>query len=131
MQFYADYDVKDCIDMISDAWNNITIGSAYNSWSKVLNRSVLKEEIKEDPDSEIPTTDIPVEVATWISECAENEVIEEEAMTDEEIDTDAMYPPCPIENEEIDHILYNLEKICLNDLKIHVHAQALLDYFKK
>ncbi|XP_043251212.1 tigger transposable element-derived protein 2-like [Colletes gigas] len=89
-QFYADYDIKDCIDLISEAWNEITATSIKNSWRKLLNRP-LSAESPEEQDSKVNIEQnsgqlggsIPTdEIIEWFSECdkAESTVTEEEEM---------------------------------------------------
>ena len=37
-QFYAEYDVKDCINLISEAWTEITAVDIKDSWNNLLGR---------------------------------------------------------------------------------------------
>nr|XP_012139414.1 PREDICTED: tigger transposable element-derived protein 2-like [Megachile rotundata] len=43
--FYANYDIKDCIDLISEAWNEISSKSIFDSWMKVLDRTLLNDTV--------------------------------------------------------------------------------------
>nr|XP_034186984.1 jerky protein homolog-like [Osmia lignaria] len=104
-QFYADYDIKDCIDLINESWNEITVTNIKTSWNKLLNRSPLDENIEQDLKikmEEISST----EIAEWISECEEAEAsIEETTEQKEEINAQ---PCCRIEEEEIYRMFHNL-----------------------
>ncbi|XP_053980802.1 jerky protein homolog-like [Hylaeus anthracinus] len=46
-QFYADYNIKDCIDLISNIWNEITAPSIRSSWKNLLGRIPLTENPRE------------------------------------------------------------------------------------
>lgn len=132
-QFYADYDVKDCIDIIAEAWNVLTTTNIRNSWRKLLRRPLFIEspEIKnfnvdfEEIDSKQLGETIPSEeIAEWISEC---EQAESTATEEEEIATQSH---CRIEEEEIDRTFNNLAAWVESEPEaIKVHAQFLIDYY--
>nr|XP_012134947.1 PREDICTED: jerky protein homolog-like [Megachile rotundata] len=98
-QFYADYDIKDCIDLIFESWNDITVANIKTSWNKLLNQSSLDEN-SEQQDFRIKMEEISsTEIAEWFSECEEAEATIEET-TEQSC--------CPIEEEEIYRMFHNL-----------------------
>ncbi|XP_043251226.1 jerky protein homolog-like [Colletes gigas] len=53
-QFYINYGIKDCIDIISEAWNRIMVIDIKNSWTKLLGQTPLAE----DPNDHDPMANI-------------------------------------------------------------------------
>ncbi|XP_043258547.1 tigger transposable element-derived protein 2-like [Colletes gigas] len=43
-EFYTDYDVKDCIDLVSEAWTDVTQVEIYNSWKRLVGFGTTVEE---------------------------------------------------------------------------------------
>ncbi|XP_076295784.1 uncharacterized protein LOC143216529 [Lasioglossum baleicum] len=52
-KFYYDFDLKDCIDLFSEAWTDVTMSGIQNAWSGIVKQTpetcLIKEEIEEDP----------------------------------------------------------------------------------
>ncbi|XP_076651082.1 uncharacterized protein LOC143358083 [Halictus rubicundus] len=52
-KFYYDFDLKDCIDLFSAAWAEVTTSTIQNAWSGIVKRSpgtcLIKEEVEDDP----------------------------------------------------------------------------------
>nr|XP_034194539.1 jerky protein homolog-like [Osmia lignaria] len=111
--FYADYDIKDCIDIVSECWNNITATNIFNAWNKICNRETRFTNFH---TSSSATTSCDAayetisgeEVTEWINHCGETETIRENVVEEEE-----EFSPVPIEQEEIDKLLHYLEMITI------------------
>lgn len=133
-QFYADYDIKDCIDLISESWNEVTAANIKSSWGKLLSQPSTTESFEEQDfkvniqqRSEQFTVSIPFEeIKEWISECEQAE----SAASEEDDPIDG--PRCGIEEEEIDHTFSNLAVWAEIEPKvINVHTQFLIDYYNQ
>lgn len=48
-EFYFDYDLKDCIDLLYDAWTEISVTNIRNAWKKVIKHIPEESTIKEEP----------------------------------------------------------------------------------
>ncbi|KAK1116420.1 hypothetical protein K0M31_020521 [Melipona bicolor] len=108
-EFYADYDIKNCIALINEAWNSILPSNIFDSWSKILGR---KTNWLGDFASEIVSCDVQygtifgAKLTGWINQCEEAEKIEEGAE-----ESSYLLSPSPIEAKEIDRLRYNLRYI--------------------
>lgn len=119
-QFYADYDIKDCIDIISEAWGEITALNIRNSWRKLLDRSPSAEETEEQDSKANVKQDsgqlgqniLPSEeMIEWFSECDKAE-------------------STAAEEEEMDRTFNALWAWAESEPKlIKLHAQFLIDYY--
>ncbi|XP_053973149.1 jerky protein homolog-like [Hylaeus volcanicus] len=49
-EFYFDYDLKDCIDLLHDAWAGISATNIRNTWKKVINQIPEENTTKEEPE---------------------------------------------------------------------------------
>ncbi|XP_043522603.1 jerky protein homolog-like [Frieseomelitta varia] len=135
-QFYADYDIKDCINFISEAWNDVTLQTIRNSWAKILNRQIelndLKIENPIDSDEKNAEQSFNVmsaeEITEWISRCEQVEIILEETAIEGENKSPS--PPL-IGGEEIDHLLYNLKTLSKIEPEIEADAKRIIDCFNK
>ncbi|KAK9301502.1 hypothetical protein QLX08_006131 [Tetragonisca angustula] len=135
-QFYADYDIKDCINFISEAWNDVTLQTIRNSWAKILNRQIELNDLKiEDPivsDEKNAKQSFNVmsaeEITEWISRCEQVEIIFEETG----IEGENKSPSSPsIGGEEIDHLLYNLKTLSKIEPEIEADAKRIINCFNK
>ncbi|XP_012245755.1 jerky protein homolog-like [Bombus impatiens] len=137
-QFYADYDIKDCIDYISEAWNNVTPQNIRSCWVKILNRQFEFNNIKtENPtvtDEQNAEQSIDVmsaeEITEWISGCEQAEIIPEETAILKQI-CKFESSPSLIEDEEIDRLLYNLRMLSKIEPEIEADAKRIIDHFNK
>ncbi|XP_015429211.1 PREDICTED: jerky protein homolog-like [Dufourea novaeangliae] len=111
-KFYFDYDLKDCIDLFTEAWMEVNVANIQAAWNKIINNIPEVCPIKEEPVDPLEPNfhDIigvicgdqePEEsVNEFLSRCEE---VEKNFMThDEETDTDD-------ENEEEDEEDYGVE----------------------
>ena len=131
-EFYADYDIKDCIDLLSETWNTIISLNIFDSWGKILNRETRL--VRRNLTSEVSSSETAPyaayerisdkEVTEWIDQCEKAEIIEEDA--DE---SSHLQPRNPIEAEEIDRLLYYLRKVTVTEPEIANHAESILDYY--
>ncbi|XP_043251502.1 jerky protein homolog-like [Colletes gigas] len=48
-EFYLDYDLKDCIDLLYDAWTETSATSIRNAWKNIIKRIPEESTIKEEP----------------------------------------------------------------------------------
>lgn len=137
-QFYADYDIKDCIDYISKAWDNVTPQNIRNSWIKILNGQFEFDDIKTEnstvTDEQNAEQSIDVmsaeEITEWISGCEQAEIIPEETATLKQI-CKFESSPSLIEDEEIDRLLYNLRMLSKIEPEIEADAKRIIDHFNK
>ncbi|KAK1120093.1 hypothetical protein K0M31_012817 [Melipona bicolor] len=90
---YADYDIKNCIDLVNEIWTNIISVNIFNSWNKILNRKpgIAEKNLTHSATRLLETAPcnatckaISDEVTEWINECGEAERITEETDTTEE-----------------------------------------------
>ncbi|XP_054015968.1 jerky protein homolog-like [Hylaeus anthracinus] len=96
-EFYADLDVKDCIDFLNDAWMEVTQLQIRNSWKNlVANQETVKEEENDYHDilqtkaivetlETITGETIPEdEIEEWLSTCDASELDQDETEVKEE-----------------------------------------------
>ncbi|CAD1474250.1 unnamed protein product [Heterotrigona itama] len=131
-EFYADYDIKDCIDLVNEAWSTILSLNIFDSWGKILNRGTRLVGRNLAGSSSSGTASYETisdeEVTEWISQCEEAERIGEDAIEEAE-ESSHLQPPSPIEAEEIDRLLYYLRKITVTEPAIANHAESIIDYY--
>ncbi|XP_053987627.1 jerky protein homolog-like [Hylaeus volcanicus] len=92
-QFYGDYDIKDCIDLIAEAWKGITSTNIQTSWRKLLRRPPVDETYESEDTNTFIQEDLQEfqdtiqynDVVNWISECEKEErvITEEDNMNSE------------------------------------------------
>ncbi|XP_043529387.1 jerky protein homolog-like [Frieseomelitta varia] len=141
-EFYADYDIKDCIDMTNETWSVITSANIFNSWNKILNREAGIAErnftCSVAFSSETAPCDATYEtisddkVTEWINECGEAERIREDATEETDATEESSHSQHlanPIEVEEVDRLLYYLQKIIATEPEIPSHAKSIIDYY--
>ncbi|XP_017797943.1 PREDICTED: jerky protein homolog-like [Habropoda laboriosa] len=130
--FYGDYDIKDCIDLVNESWGSITAVNIYNAWNKIFNRTRLIHSVTSLSEtvthSAAYETISDEEVKEWIDQYEEVEIIREDAVEEEE-ESSNLRSPSPIEAEEIDRFLHYLEKIRLMEPEIANHAQSIINYY--
>ncbi|CAK9798952.1 Jerky protein homolog-like [Anthophora plagiata] len=105
-EFYANYDIKDCIDLVSEAWNEITTMDIKYSWRKILDQQNFESGIIKEEEVDLEENITSEEIVEWISECEKEELSIKEILQKKETNTEHH---CPIEKEEIDHMFHNLE----------------------
>ncbi|KAK9306373.1 hypothetical protein QLX08_002895 [Tetragonisca angustula] len=134
-EFYADYDIKDCIDLIDETWYAIRSLNIFDSWGKILNRETkwigrnLTHSSSETAlHSAAYGTISDEQVTEWINQCEEAERIKEDAVEEAE-ESFHLQPPGPIEAEEIDRLLYYLKKITVTEPEIANYAESIIDYY--
>ncbi|XP_043260684.1 jerky protein homolog-like [Colletes gigas] len=133
-EFYADYDLKDCINLIHETWIQVTADDIFNAWSKILNRSV-RQSIKECPKEDESTSDerqsfqtiYDEEIRDWFNECNVEEKIGEKDTIAECFESE----PVSLIGEETDRLLYYLQKIMTTEPQIQEHAKAIIDYYNE
>ena len=134
-KFYADYDIKDCIDLINETWYAILSLNIFDSWGKIHNRETkwvgrnLTHSSSETALHGAAYGTISDEQETeWINQCKEAERIKEDTVEEAE-ESSHLQPPSPIEAEEIDRLLYYLKKITVIEPKIANYAESITDYY--
>lgn len=165
-EFYADYDIKDCMNFISESWNLITTQEIYRSWSNILNRSlpsdgdiIIRRELAMTEDDMRQLLEIvsAEEVADWFTGCEKAELISEEQTIkkvelisevfikqeeliseeitfkeeDENVVAPSKHQSSPIEEEEIDRLLYFLDKLKEIEPKIEGSVNSIIDYYSR
>ncbi|XP_020294918.1 jerky protein homolog-like [Pseudomyrmex gracilis] len=123
-EFYFNYDIKDCIDLIHDAWESVSQTNIYNAWRQLLERRNIeikeKVEIKEEQIENYSFD----EVNDWISHCEEAELIRE---NNEEI-TSRRH--CEIAEDELEDLFDKLSLWAeIQPEFIQSHAKILIDYY--
>nr|XP_033330633.1 jerky protein homolog-like [Megalopta genalis] len=143
-QFYSDYDLKDCIDMVTEAWKDLPRITIRDSWQKILGNRVkeeivVKEEtcgskasiasIKNIVSAIVGTTTGQREIEDWLSSCEKGEgdpVIKcEKNCPDQKI-------PSYLEEEEVERTFSNLLLWSLNQPEfIKLQIQVLKKYYEE
>ncbi|XP_043258793.1 tigger transposable element-derived protein 7-like [Colletes gigas] len=131
-QFYVDYDIKDCIDLIAEAWDAITPVTIQNSWRKILYQPSADNTFKRHDSNaymlkewqqfeEIIHVD---DIIEWITKCEKEEsIIVKEENTDSQ-DNEI--------EQEIDYIFNGLTTWTKTQPEfIKLHANILIDYYNQ
>lgn len=75
-EFYPDYDVKDCMDLIAEAWNDIRSNDIRNSWEKLLQFTRLADN-ENATENEDQNNDLIVmyeeQLTQWLEDCEQAE----------------------------------------------------------
>ncbi|XP_017792714.1 PREDICTED: jerky protein homolog-like [Habropoda laboriosa] len=128
-EFYAHYDIKDCIDLVSEAWNEITMADIKHSWRKLLDQQNFETIIIKEEQEELEDNITSEEILEWISKCEKEELTIKEMVSRRETDIDYH---CPIEKEEIDRMFHNLEVWSETQPDfIQLYAKVLICYHKQ
>ncbi|XP_054000186.1 jerky protein homolog-like [Hylaeus anthracinus] len=131
-QFYLDYDIKDCIDMIAEAWDMITATTIQNLWRHILCRSSLDNTSERQDSNDCVPEDMQQfgeiinenDITEWISECEK-----EESIVIKEDNTDSQHSEI---ESEIDYIFHGLAIWAETKPEfIKLNANILIDYFKQ
>ena len=130
LEFYANYDIRDCIDLLKESWNTITSTNIFNSWDKILDRTKRLMPTSLTLPCNVHYEAIPSEqVVSWIDYCEESERIRENAV-EETLESYLLFPiPEKVEPEEIDRLLYHLHKITETEPQIASQVEATLNYY--
>ncbi|XP_017787740.1 PREDICTED: tigger transposable element-derived protein 2-like [Habropoda laboriosa] len=125
MEFYLDYDIVDCINILQDAWTVVSSENIRNSWKKLLQEKVMVEDVH-DGDAQDYTSEVSniaetvqrisqqptaeTEIAEWLSTCeeAENQMQNNEDVKPESNTNCNLVPT----EEEIDNSFANLCHVC-------------------
>ncbi|XP_054008894.1 jerky protein homolog-like [Hylaeus anthracinus] len=127
-QFYVDYDIKDCIDLIAEAWDAITATSIRHSWNKIMRRPFSDNTFQGQDSKAWMSEDFQQfgelihvnDIMEWISECES----EEERMEDENSDMEYN-----VAEEETDYLFSELTTWAKAQPEfIKLHANVLIDY---
>lgn len=103
IEFYMDYDIKDCVDLLKEAWDDVLPFDIRLSCKRFLGRNVIeKEGIKQEPEEDhvsgIPNvTRIAETVGTIIQQTVSDDEIQEWLSICEQIENEGRH----IENETI------------------------------
>lgn len=55
IQFYLDYDMKDCIDLLEEAWNDISSRDIYCSWWRFMEHHTVQEDMEPEVSQDVQT----------------------------------------------------------------------------
>ncbi|XP_054007739.1 jerky protein homolog [Hylaeus anthracinus] len=146
--FYADYDVKDCIDLVNESWTDVTQADICNSWKKLVGSGpTLKEKSgvgqnKEHLCDRSDITAIKDTIKTIVNEAVSDKDAEKWLSLCEKVERDP--DDVQLEEEEFlderttlhrdeDEIDRTIAKLTLwserqSDI-IKLHARLLKDYF--
>ncbi|XP_054003119.1 jerky protein homolog-like [Hylaeus anthracinus] len=128
-RFYAEYDIKDCMDLISGAWDVITSENINSSWRKLMHRSRLDADPEtQDQDClELIRESIPlVGVTEWQEQC------EAEEGTWLETETDGPFDPSGMGEVETEQMFRDLAIWAeTKSDNIRLHANVLIDYYNQ
>ncbi|XP_020293552.1 jerky protein homolog-like [Pseudomyrmex gracilis] len=122
-QFYFNYDIKDCIDLIHDAWKSVSQTNICNAWRKLLKRQ--NTEIKEEQIENYSFD----EVNNWVSHCEEAELIRE---NDKETEEPTLRQNCEIAEDELKDLFDQLSLWAETQPEfIQFYIKVLIDYYYK
>ncbi|XP_043252394.1 jerky protein homolog-like [Colletes gigas] len=148
LEFYADYDIKDCIDLVNEAWTDVTQVDIYNSWKKLLRFGPTAAEEtgeghnKENPGDTLDVTMLKDTVKTIVKEAVSHKEIEEWLSICEKAESDPNdleaeeedYPDeratVHLDVDEIERIIANL--ILWSETQsdfVKLHARVVKDYY--
>ncbi|XP_020295807.1 jerky protein homolog-like [Pseudomyrmex gracilis] len=124
-EFYFKHDIKDCIDLIDNAWKSVSKTNIYNAWRKLLKRQTQTEEIEVIEQIENYSF---TEVDNWISHCEEAELIRE---NDKETEETTSRQNCEIEENELEVDLFDKLSLWAETQPefVQFHVKVLLDYY--
>lgn len=145
-QFYSDYDLKDCIDIVIEAWKNVSQITLRDSWQKILGNRVkeeviVKEEtcgttassitsIRNTVNAIVGTTIGQQEIENWLTTCEKgerdpNDMCEKKKCSDQRI-------PLYLEEEEVERTFSNLLLWSINQPEfIKLQTQVLKKYYEE
>lgn len=118
-EFYADYDIKDCVDFVNAAWTDVTSVNIRSSWKRLLGDVAMEKEEKLSDDmsdiTAITETAVKVagegvtqdEVVEWISACEDVEG-KIDAFEGEGDESREQRTPLVLNDEEIEQTFTNL-----------------------
>nr|XP_031844871.1 tigger transposable element-derived protein 2-like [Nomia melanderi] len=145
-QFYSDYDLKDCIDIVTEAWKDVSRIALRDSWQKILGNRVKEEVIvKNEPcdttassiisirntvNTIVGTTIGQQEIENWLTTCEKgegdpNDMCEKKKCSDQKV-------PSYLEEEEVERTFSNLLLWSLNQPEfIKLQIQVLKKYYEE
>lgn len=147
-EFCADYDVKDCIDLVNEAWTDVTAVDIYNSWKKLLGFGAMTEEdvgegqTREYPCDASDITAIKDIVRTIVKEAVSHKEVEEwlwscEKAEGDPNDLELEENNCPdgratlhVDQDEIERMIATL--ILWSERQsdfVKLHARLVKDYY--
>ncbi|XP_078053408.1 uncharacterized protein LOC144478910 [Augochlora pura] len=133
-RFCHDFDLKDCIDLFSAAWTEITAANIQNAWSGILKKNrksvLIKEESMGDP-LELTLQDIVgLNPGEEQSEETINEFLLQCQETERRFVTDEMEEDGDEDVEEEDNSESESEGVILNEENIKWAFETLLEWSK-
>ncbi|XP_054013730.1 tigger transposable element-derived protein 2-like isoform X1 [Hylaeus anthracinus] len=152
-QFYSDYDLKDCIDLLFEAWTEISVTYIQNTWRNIIKQIPEEVLIKEEPGDPLEPNlqDIisviigeqasEESVNDFLLKCmeAENNFFEDEGIGEDE-DEDALNGDngmsllldTQTEDDEMKRIFANLITWSKEEPDfIKLHVKYLKDYYEQ
>ncbi|XP_066587135.1 jerky protein homolog-like [Prorops nasuta] len=150
-QFYVDYDIKDCMNLVKESWDNITNENITNAWKKLLVHN-LPQQLRTVTENEgnnllmnigetiaqITQEDIPQEqVKEWLLMCKGSEKLRKDSETmkceDQDETTSSLNKESSIlefDEEEIERSFNTLILWSRNRPDIvKLHANILKEYY--
>lgn len=141
-EFYFDYDLKDCMDLLFQAWCEISVSNVRNAWKNIIKQKVDDTLANEEPDPlELSMQDIigaitrepasEESVNVFLAKCAQ----EETGFYDEEEQKKEVYnimkPPAQVDEEKMKKTFDILMKWARREPEyIREHVEFLTDYFE-
>ncbi|XP_043251946.1 jerky protein homolog-like [Colletes gigas] len=140
VEFYADYDVKDCMDFVDEAWLDVEQDQIRRSWTNLMGDQRTEEEeevqsqlaldVREISETmrAIAGEPVPEErVREWLSSCEAAELDPENVYDDEEQSEKQRKDP---ESEETDRFFASLVFWSLTQPPyVQMQVQMLKDYY--
>ncbi|XP_017891277.1 tigger transposable element-derived protein 2 [Ceratina calcarata] len=144
-EFYPDYDVKDCMDLIAEAWNNIKLTDIRNSWNRLLqftrlanNEDVTENAANEDRD---PIVMYEERLTQWFERCEQAESMiqnnidfmeETKDSTEAVVENDEIANSTrpAVEEQEMVNTFHNLNTWATSEPDdINLQVKFLIDYY--
>nr|XP_012143327.1 PREDICTED: jerky protein homolog-like [Megachile rotundata] len=143
--FFTNYNMKHCIDFISESWNEITRDSIFDAWAKILKRPQLTNTdcSQHEGNTEYSNiaSDNKTEIRERFSECVQAELDPSEIVKTERKEEDDekkvkqededFSPSSPMEDTDIDLFLSFLRKLMKTEPRMKDHAKAIINYYDK
>ncbi|XP_043258962.1 jerky protein homolog-like [Colletes gigas] len=155
-QFYSDYDLKDCIDLLHEAWTEISATNIQNTWKSIIKQIPEEVLIKEEPGDPLePNLQDIIGVITgeqaseesvndFLIKCteAENNFSEDEGLEEDEDEDEnasnagngvsSLSSDTLIEDDEMKRIFENLITWSEGEPDfIKLHVKYLKDYYEQ
>ncbi|XP_043261445.1 jerky protein homolog-like [Colletes gigas] len=147
-EFYKDFDIKDCIDILTETWADISPSTIWKSWEKMLGMDTLEQEARENQENGFFRAPVMTAISTPVntnveemviqqeleslSTCSETEDISDLDVNEQEGNEKSCSERGPhLDEEKIDKMFKNLLLWSKNQpIFIKIQVQALQDFYQ-